>query len=162
MKIVRSMFTTVAVLCAALACVVSANTAMGKEKAPVRDEAPQLDENEIVGEAHIAMKIDFVKFQLDDKKDWENHEYVDGAKTLVIKGLDRSAEHTVTLTPRESGYEPVTLTIKPTDFKRTVTKTKNRTQTLAFLAHYSASFTKVAAPKAEKPADKPAEKPADK
>ncbi|MBI5610095.1 MAG: hypothetical protein HY902_14565 [Deltaproteobacteria bacterium] len=159
MKALRNLFTTLAVVCAALACVVSANPAMGKEKAPPRaEDTPQIDENEILGEAKIVMKMEFVKFQLDDKKEWDNHEYVDGAKTLIIKGIDRSGDHTVTLTPRESGYEPVTLTIKNTDFKRTVTKTKGRTQTIAFLAHYSASFTKVAAPKADKPADKPAGK----
>lgn len=140
-----------------------AGVASAKEKQPPKaEDAPQLDENEILGEAHIPMKLQFVKFQFDDKKEWDNHEYVDGAKTLIIKGIDRSVEHTVTLTPRESGYESVTLTIKPTDFKRTITKVKGRTQTLAFRAFFSANFKQVAAPKSDpKPDTKPAPKPAE-
>lgn len=136
---------------AALLLALAATPAESKGKAAPKPEAPaedQINEAEVLGEAHIAMKLPFVKFQIDDKKEWDNHEYSDGAKTLVIKGIERSEDHTVVLTPREPGYEPVTLTLKGGEFKRAVVKTKGRTQTITFKAFYKADFKKVEAPKA--------------
>ena len=135
----------VAVMAAAL---VFAVAAAAKEKAPPKqDGAPeQLNEADVLGEAYIKTKFGFVKFELDGKKEWENHEYLDGSKTLVVKGIDRSNDHTLVLTPRESGHETVTLTLKTSDFKRTVVKTKGRTQTITFRAFYSADFKKVGGP----------------
>lgn len=136
-------------VCAALA--VAALPVIAKEKAPPKpaDQPEQLNEADVLGEAHISTKFQFVKFVYDDKKEWENHEYVDGSKTLIIKGIDRSQDHSVVLTPRESGHEPVVLTLKATDFKRTVVKTKGRTQTITFRAFYRPDFKKVDAPKAD-------------
>jgi hypothetical protein len=130
----------------ALGTVAVAAPAVAKEGPKIPD-TPAVDENEVLGEARIEMKIQFVKFVFDDKKEWDNHEYVDGAKTLIIKGIERNTDHTVVLTPRESGYEPVTLTLKASDFKRTVIRTKGRTQTLTFRATYRPDFKKVEAPK---------------
>lgn len=145
-----NLFRVMAVMAAAglLAVAVGASA---KEKAPPKQDgaADQLNEADVLGEAHISTKFQFVKFELDGKKEWENHEYVDGSKTLIIKGLDRSQDHTVVLTPRESGHEGLTLTLKQGDFKRTVVKTKGRTQTITFRAFYHADFKKVEAPKAE-------------
>jgi len=140
-------------LAAVAACAVAAGSLAGaKEKAPPRpDGAPeQINEDEVLGEAYVKTRFPFVKFTFDDKKEWDNHEYIDGSKTLVIKGIERSGEHTLALSPREPGYEPLTLTIKPSDFRRVVVKTKGRTQTITFRAHYSADFKKVEAPKADK------------
>ncbi len=124
--------------------------AAAKEKAPPKaDGAPadQLNEADVLSEAHIRTKFGFVKFELDGKREWDNHEYLDNAKTLVIKGLERNDDHTVVLTPRESGHESVTLTLKQSDFKRTVVKTKGRTQTITFRAFYNVDFKKVDGPK---------------
>lgn len=105
-------------------------------------EKPEdINEDEIAGEAFIHTRHEFIKFSLDGKE-WENHEYVDKNKTLVIRGIDRATEHTVVLTPREGGFEPYTLTLKPTDFKKTVIKAKGRTRTLAFRANFKVDLTK--------------------
>ncbi|MBM4344858.1 MAG: hypothetical protein FJ100_15940 [Deltaproteobacteria bacterium] len=143
-----SLFRLLALAVAVIALSVSASA---KEKAPPKpaDQPDQLNEADVLGEAHIGTKFQFVKFTYDDKKEWENHEYVDGSKTLIIKGIDRSQDHSVVLSPRESGYEPVVLTLKASDFKRTVLKTKGRTQTITFRAFYRPEFKKVEAPKAD-------------
>ena len=145
-KLLRYLLT----LAACLVCAV-ALPAGAKEKAPPKADgaADQLNEADVLGEAHISTKFQFVKFEFDGKKEWENHEYVDGSKTLIVKGIDRSQDHTIVLSPRESGHEGVTLTLKASDFKRTVVKTKGRTQTITFRAFYHAEFKKLDAPKAE-------------
>lgn len=135
--------------------------AQSKGKGAPKEEAPpaeQIDENEVLGEAYIATKVEFVKFELDGKKEWDNHDYQDSRKTLLIKGIARNEDHTVVLTPREPGFEAVTLTLKTGDFKRSVVKTKGRTQTITFKAHYRVDFKKVEAPKADKASDQPAGK----
>jgi hypothetical protein len=120
---------------------------------PVSD----VSESEIGGEAWIHMKLEFVKFTLDGKE-WENYDYEDARKTLVIRGVDRNSEHTVLLTPRESGWEPYTLVLKPGEFKRTNISQKGKTTTIAFRAKHVVDFTKALPPKPADPA-KPAESP---
>lgn len=138
-------------LFAAIAVTWVTTAALAKEKKPPKapDAVDQLNEADVLGEAYIATRFQFVKFEYDGKKEWENHEYLDGSKTLVIKGIDRSQEHTVVLTPRDSGYEGVSVTLKASDFKRAVLKTKGRTQTITFRAYYKPDFKKVDTPKAE-------------
>ncbi len=145
----HSLFVRLLMVCATV--VAAAAPVAAKEKAPPRpaDQPEQLNEADVLGEAHISTRFQFVKFTYDDKKEWENHEYVDGSKTLIIKGIDRSQDHSVVLTPREAGYEPVVLTLKASDFKRAVIKTKGRTQTITFRAYYRPDFKKVDAPKAD-------------
>lgn len=127
---------------AALAAVV----ALGATAAlPALAAEEPINEAEILGEAYIDTGLEFVKFKLDGKE-WENHEYIKGAKTLVIRGIERDSDHQVELTPRAEGFEPAVLTLKSTDFKRTVVKTKGRTKTLAFRANYKVSFTKTPPP----------------
>lgn len=141
-------------LCASLFATPVLAKSKAKEK-PV-EETPSVDEDTIAGEAfvHSNVVFDFPKFTLDGKE-WDNHEIV-GKKTLVIHGLDRTQEHTLVVSPG-AGYEGQTVTIKSTDYKKTVTKTKGNTKTLAFRANFKVDFPKKSA---EKPADKPVEKPA--
>lgn len=127
----------------------TATSAFAAKPAPV--ETADVDETAIGGEAFVRMKLDFVKFTLDGKE-WENHEYVDGRKTLVIRGVERSGEHTVLLTPREPGWEPYTLLLKPDEFKRTKVAQKGKATVIAFRANHKVEFTKAAAP-APKPAE---------
>jgi hypothetical protein len=130
--------------------------ALAKGKDKPAEEAPVVDEDSIAGEAFVHMKLAFVKFTIDGKE-WENHEYVDSQKTLVLRGLGRDAEHTVVLMPRDGTHEPSTLVIKPTDFKKTVVKQKGSTKTLAFRATYKVDFGKKAEEKPADKTDKPAE-----
>jgi hypothetical protein len=111
-------------------------------------DAEPLNEAEILGEAYIETKFQFVKFKFDGKE-WENHEYIKGAKTLVIRGIERDSDHTIEMIPRDGGYDPMTLSIKSADFKRTIVKTKGRTKTLAFRANFKADFQKTPAPAPE-------------
>ncbi len=131
-----------------------AQPAMAAKPAP-GDSGSEVNEAEIGGEAFIHMKLEFVKFTLDGKE-WENHEYVDGRKTLVIRGVERSGEHTVVLTPREAGWEPYTLVLKPAEFKRTNVAQKGKTTVIAFRSKHVVDFTKAAAAKPAEPV-KPAE-----
>ncbi len=109
-----------------------------------------VSEAEIGGEAFVHMKLEFVKFTLDGKE-WENHEYIDNRKTLVIRGVERSSEHTVVLTPREGGWEPYTLVLKPEEFKRTNVSQKGKTTIIAFRSKHVVDFTKAAPAKPAEP-----------
>ena len=133
-------------LTAALA--LQAAPALAAKPAPV--ETSDVDESAIGGEAFVHMKLEFVKFTLDGKE-WENHEYIDGRKTLVIRGVERNGEHTVVLTPREAGWEPYTLVLKPDEFKRTKVAQKGKSTVIAFRATHKVEFAK-AAPKPAEPA----------
>ena len=113
---------------------------------PPGEPTSDVSEAEIGGEAWIHMKFEFVKFTLDGKE-WDNNDYEDGRKTLVIRGIDRNSEHTIVLTPREPGWEPYTLVLKPNEFKRTNIAQKGKTTTIAFRAKHVVEFTKAAAPK---------------
>ncbi len=131
---------------------------------PGATEKSEVNEEDIPGEAVIAMKFQFVKFTVDGKE-WDNHEYTTGAKTLVIRGIGRADPHVVVLMPREPGLDSVTLNMEPKDFKRLVVREKGKTQTLVFRANFKAEFPKLAAD--PKPADgadkgKDADKPKDK
>lgn len=126
--------------------------ALAADKGAKEAPAEEVDEDAIAGELVISMKLPFVKFTVDGKE-WDNHEYTGGNKTLVIRGLGRDAEHTVVLTPREGGFDPKTLTIAPAAFKKTVVKQKGRTRFIVFRANEKVDFVKEAppAPKDEAP-----------
>ena len=121
------------------------------------------DDDEVPGEVIIKTKFNFVKFQVDNKSTWENHTYINGQKTLHIFGLSRDNEHVIVVQPREAGYEPITLDIDSSKFKRTRVK-RDGQRILAFQQTFRPKFKKIAAakesaPKAEK---KPAKKPRSK
>jgi hypothetical protein len=78
------------------------------------------DEEDVPGEIALKTPFEFIRFAVNGKSSWENHEYTDRRKTLVIMGLDRSDDHTIVLTPRSGEYEPTTITIKSDEFKRTI------------------------------------------
>ena len=84
------------------------------------------DEDEVPGEVVLSTKFEFVKFTVNGKTAWENHEYTSRNKTLVILGLSREDDNTIVLTPRVDGYEPLTLVIKPSDFKRKRVRKKGK------------------------------------
>lgn len=75
------------------------------------------DDDDVPGEVVLITPFEFVKFKVNDKDEWENHEYTGRNKTLHILGLSRDDDNTIVLTPRVEGYEPLTLVIKPSDFK---------------------------------------------
>ena len=90
---------------------------IGLALAPSAAHAGEEDDM-VPGELLIKTSFQFVKFNVNGKSTWENHTYIDRQKTLHIFGLSRDAEHTITVQPREGGYEPVVLVIDPAKFKR--------------------------------------------
>ena len=110
---------TIAPLAALLVCAIFLTAAPTIAHADTDDE-------EVPGEIIIQTPFEFVKFSVNGKTGWENHEYTHGRKTLVILGLSRADDSTIVLTPRADGYEPVTLVVKPSDFKRQRVKKNGR------------------------------------
>lgn len=68
------------------------------------------------GEVRVHMNTQFAKLRIDGQE-WENHEFVDNGRTLVVYGVDRTVQHKVELQPVDPGFEPVTITIAPKDWK---------------------------------------------
>ena len=112
-------FKTIAPLAAFLVCTLFVTAAPTIAHADTDDE-------DVPGEIVLKTKFEFVKFSVNGKAEWENHEYTNGRKTLVILGLSRADDNTIVLTPRVAGYEPVTLVVKPSDFKRQRVKKNGR------------------------------------
>jgi uncharacterized GH25 family protein len=129
-------------LIATVAAPAFAQPKVKQKEAPAPDAG--IDESTIPGEVHIGTKHEFVKFTVDGKE-WDNHEYVDKNKTLVVKGLERNEDRVIVMTPRESGFEPYTLTVAPTAYKKVATK-KGKTKVLVFKAQFKVDFAKPAAP----------------
>ena len=94
---------------ASLAAVLVWGTATAQEEAASPEEVT-------TGEIRIKMNTQFAKLRLDGEE-WENHEFVDNGRTLVIYGVDRTVEHTVELTPVDPGFQGATLRIAPDDWK---------------------------------------------
>ena len=146
---------------AALSLVAVTSAAIAQPKTKAKGEAPpepghSVDESTIPGEVQIGTKHEFVKFTVDGKE-WDNHEYTDKNKTLVVRGLERADDHSIVMTPREGGYEPYTLLVQSAQFKKTLVKQKGKTKIIVFRAIHKVEFSKPQAPSADKPAaDKPA------
>ncbi|MEY3011337.1 MAG: hypothetical protein RIT45_72 [Pseudomonadota bacterium] len=103
--------------------------------------AAEGDDVDVPGEVVIKTPFEFIKFTVDGKPTWENHEYTERRKTLVVLGLDRTEEHTIVLEVREGGYEPLTITVKPTEFKRAMVR-KNGQRVAVYRANKKARFEK--------------------
>ena len=84
------------------------------------------DDSEVPGEVVLSTPFEFVKFSVNGKSAWENHEYTKRNKTLVIMGLARDQENEIVLTPRVEGYQPYTLVVKPSEYKRRKVRVRGR------------------------------------
>lgn len=152
MKLRQARLGLILALCATTALFAIAPAALAAK--PGAADKSEINEEDIPGEAVIAMKYQFVKFTVDGKE-WDNHEYTTGAKTLVIRGIGRADPHTVVLMPREPGIDSMTLNMESKDFKRLVVREKGKTQTLVFRANFKVDFPKLAAePKPNADGDK--------
>ncbi len=123
--------------------------------------ADPADDDDVPGEAVIKTPFEFVKFSVNGKTEWENHEYTGRRKTLVIMGLSRSDDNVVVLTPRVDGYEPLTITITSKDYKRRKIR-RNGKRIAVYRFTTKARFAKVGAAKPAKPAKKKAKAKAKK
>lgn len=69
-----------------------------------------------VGEVRITMNTQYVKVQVDGNE-WEEHEFINNGRTLILHRIDRTIAHSITLTPVEPNLEGSVVEIKPEDFK---------------------------------------------
>lgn len=82
----------------------------------VADEQAVAPEEVTTGDVRIAMSSDYARLRVDGEE-WETHEFLDNGRTLLIHGLDRTAEHVVSLTPVYPDLEGVEMTIAPAQWK---------------------------------------------
>ena len=80
------------------------------------DEEELTPEQDAVGEFRITMSSDYARLRIDGDE-WENHEFLDNGRLVVIQGLSRTEEHFLTLTPMYPQLEPVEFKIAPSDWK---------------------------------------------
>lgn len=113
--------------------------------APGSSFAAEGEGENVAGELVLKTPFEFIRFSVDGKSEWDNHEYANKRKTLIILGLDRSEDHTIVLTPREDGWEPLTITVTGADFKRTMVR-KGKARTAVFRAMKTVKFEKTKAP----------------
>lgn len=79
-------------------------------------ESPLTPEQVTTGEVRLSMSSDYARLRVDGEE-WENHEFLDNGRTVVIHALDRTEEHVVSLTPIYPDLAPVELKIAPSDWK---------------------------------------------
>lgn len=89
-----------------------------------RAEGASSPDEVVTGEIRITLNSDYAKLRVDGNE-WEEHEFLDNGKTLIIHSIRRTEEHKITLTPLYPDLLPVELTIVPGDWKlASVSKTE--------------------------------------
>jgi hypothetical protein len=104
------------------------------------------------GEVRISMSSDYARLRVDGEE-WENHEFLDNGRTVLIQGLDRTGDHVVSLTPIYPDLEPVELKVAPADWKLTTLAKRLK----VWRVELKVVFKKAAPPK---PAEPPVQEPA--
>jgi hypothetical protein len=97
------------------AVLVSARGSQSQEE-PKKTEGVQSPDDVLTGEIRITMNSDYARLRVDGNE-WEEHEFLDNGKTIVIHTVRRTEEHKVTLSPIYPDLPPVELTIAPADWK---------------------------------------------
>ena len=99
------------------------------------------EDSQVAGEVVIKTGVKFVRFSVNGKQEWDNHEFADGDRTLIVLGLDRSQDNVISLQSREEGMEPIDVTVKTEDFKRTMVK-RGKARVAVFRAVRTVKFAK--------------------
>lgn len=68
------------------------------------------------GEIRIRLNSDYCKIMIDGEE-WEDQEFYNNGKAVALYGIDRTQEHSVTLTPAYPNLTSVTIKIKPKMWK---------------------------------------------
>jgi ABC-type proline/glycine betaine transport system substrate-binding protein len=90
---------------------------MGTSSANGQEEAEGLPPDEVTtGEVRISLSSDYAKVRVNGEE-WDDHEFLDSGKQVVLTGLDRTVEQVISLRPIYSTLKPVDLTIRPSDWK---------------------------------------------
>jgi hypothetical protein len=99
-----------------IAAVLVAARAAQTQEEPKKTEGGQAPEDVLTGEIRITMNSDYARLRVDGNE-WEEHEFLDNGKTLVIHTVRRTEEHKVTLSPIYPDLAPAELAIAPADWK---------------------------------------------
>lgn len=116
--------------------------------AALAQDAP--DEATVPGELRVKMNAEYARLTIDDEE-WSQHEFSGDGRTIFIKEIDRTKDHTIKLSPTTGGLGPVEFSISPKDFK----KKRQKDKTYHFVADKSIKFAKVVAPPTPAPAPDP-------
>ena len=102
---------------AAAAVLLAAGVASAQDSDKKDGEPGAPDPNAVVtGEVVLSLNSDYAKVRVDGAE-WEEHEFLDNGKTLVIHTVNRTTEHQVSLTPIYPELAPIELVIKADDWK---------------------------------------------
>jgi len=98
----------------------------------------QIDAENAPGEVHINLSLAYAKV-LVNGEEWDNTDFVNNGKTLIIRGIDRNAPQEFTVEASEEGFAPVTFRIEG---KKKYKKTRKK-RVISFVAKQSIRFKKV-------------------
>ena len=88
-----------------------------KAEAKTAEGTPGPSPEEVtVGEIRLQVTSDYPKLLVDGEV-WEEHEFLNSGKLLILHGMKRTEAHQLTLTPIYRELSPVELTVKPEDWK---------------------------------------------
>ena len=108
------------------------------------------DEATVPGELQVRMNTEYARLSVDGDE-WAQHEFSGDGKTIYIKELDRTREHTIKLVPAVGGLAELEFTVAPADYKRMRMKDK----TYHFVAKRTVKFEKTPAEAPPAPAPEP-------
>jgi hypothetical protein len=83
---------------------------------PVSAGAQDTDLASAPGEVQIKMNVEYASAKVDGQE-WDS-EFMNNGKTIAIKGLSRSEEHTILLTASDDDLGPIELTIPTNAYKK--------------------------------------------
>lgn len=120
--------------------------------APAAHAQDAPDEATVPGELNVKMNAEYARLTVDGEE-WSEHEFSGDGRTIYIKELDRTKDHTIKLTPTVGGLAPIEFVISGKDFK----KARQKDKTYHFVASRTIKFEKAAVAPAPTPAPAPEE-----
>ena len=97
----------------------------------------QVDEATAPGEVHIKLSLAYAKV-LVNGEEWDNTEFTNNGKTLIVRGIDRSKSNEFTVEASEEGFAVSSFTID----SRKKYKKKRKKRVVSFVANKTIKFKK--------------------
>jgi hypothetical protein len=98
----------------------------------------QIDAENAPGEVHINLSLAYAKV-LVNGEEWDNTDFINNGKTLIVRGIDRNATQEFTVEASEEGFAPVTFRIEG----KKKYKKKRKKRVISFVAKQNIRFKKV-------------------
>lgn len=108
------------------------------------------DEATVPGELKVKMNAEYARLTVDGEE-WSEHEFSGDGRTIFVKELDRSKDHTIRLEATTGGLKPVEFVVTGRDYK----KARQKDKTFHFVASRTVKFEKDDRPKEPAPAPAP-------